>query len=143
MPRNHAFLSGWDALFLLVGLHLTESLVGSVLQELLQVDETALSALTLLLASAIVFTLAMRFTRSRHLLQLAPGGAHRGRLAGQEPVGKLFRLAIELFKKGVPFGLARGQHDAACELPNGRDSTNTLSRHSGRRRLGRGRRAAS
>jgi membrane protease YdiL (CAAX protease family) len=66
---RHAFLSGWDALFILLGLHFAEVLVGAVLHDfrgLLGLDESARSALTLLLASAVVFTLAMRFTRTRY-----------------------------------------------------------------------------
>ena len=52
---------------MLLGLHLAETVVGSVLYDFrgrLGLDASALSALTLLLASAIVFTLAMRFTRT-------------------------------------------------------------------------------
>lgn len=79
-PRNHAFLSGWDALFILVGLHFTESAIGSVLQDFagrFGLDEPALSALTLLLASVVVFTLAMRFTRTGYgaLFHAAPSSA--------------------------------------------------------------------
>lgn len=64
---RHAFLSGWDALFILLGLHFAEVLVGSVLHDfrgLVGLDEAGRAALTLLLASALVFTLAMRFTRT-------------------------------------------------------------------------------
>lgn len=64
---RHAFLSGWDALFILLGLHFAEVLVGAVLHDFrgrLGLDESGRSALTLLLASAVVFTLAMRFTRT-------------------------------------------------------------------------------
>ncbi len=66
-PARHVFLSGWDALFILLGLHLAEALVGSLLYDFrgrLGLDGAALSALTLLLASGIVFTFAMRFTRT-------------------------------------------------------------------------------
>ena len=66
-PQRHAFLSGWDALFLLLALQLAETLVGALLYDFrgrLGLDAPALSALTLLLASGIVFTLAMRFTRT-------------------------------------------------------------------------------
>ena len=65
-PR-HAFLSGWDALFLLVGLHFTEGVVGAVVDDFaprFRWSEEAGSAITLLLASGIVFTLALRFTRT-------------------------------------------------------------------------------
>lgn len=73
----HAFLSGWDALFILVGLHVAETVIASVLWDfhgLLGLDEPATAALTLLLASALVFTLAMRFTRTgwRELLHAGP-----------------------------------------------------------------------
>lgn len=67
--KPHAFLSGWDALFILIGLHVTETLIGSVAHDLrgrLGLDEAGLSALTLLLASAVVFTVAMRFTRTSY-----------------------------------------------------------------------------
>jgi uncharacterized protein len=75
-PR-HAFLSGWDAVFLLVGLHFTEGLVGAVLDDFgprFGWSDDAVSAVTLVLASAVVFTLAMRFTRTglRQLLHPSP-----------------------------------------------------------------------
>lgn len=65
-PRQ-AFLSGWDALFLLIGLHFTEGVVGAVIDVVgprLGWGEDLGSAVTLLLAGAIVFTLAMRFTHT-------------------------------------------------------------------------------
>jgi len=65
-PR-HAFLSGWDALFLLIGLHFTEGVVGAVVDRLAPRfgwSDDAGSAATLLVASTIVFTLALRFTRT-------------------------------------------------------------------------------
>lgn len=65
-PR-HAFLSGWDALFLLIGLHFTEAVVGNVVDAALPrlgwSTDTG-SAVALVVASAIVFTLAMRFTHT-------------------------------------------------------------------------------
>ncbi|HYE39772.1 MAG TPA: CPBP family intramembrane glutamic endopeptidase, partial [Ramlibacter sp.] len=65
-PR-HAFLSGWDALFLLIGLHFTEAVVGRTVDATLPRlgwSEDTGSAVALVIASAIVFTLAMRFTRT-------------------------------------------------------------------------------
>ena len=79
-PGSHAFLSGWDALFILIGLHFAETVIGSVLWDFrgrLGLDDIAMAALTLLLASGVVFTLAMRFTRTgyRELFQAAPASA--------------------------------------------------------------------
>jgi uncharacterized protein len=59
----------WDAVFLLIGLHFAEGLVALVLHDFrsaLGLSDEAREAMTLLLASAIVFTLAMRFTRTRY-----------------------------------------------------------------------------
>lgn len=68
MPASrHAFLSGWDALFLLIGLHFTEAVVGALVDAALPRlgwSEDTGSAVALVLASALVFTLAMRFTRT-------------------------------------------------------------------------------
>jgi hypothetical protein len=79
-PGSHAFLSGWDALFILIGLHFAETVIGSVLWDFrvaLRLDDTSMAALTLLLASGVVFTLAMRFTRTgyRELFHAAPVSA--------------------------------------------------------------------
>ena len=66
-PRQ-AFLSGWDALFLLIGLHVTEAVVGAAIDAVarrLGWGEDLASIATLLLASAIVLALALRFTRTR------------------------------------------------------------------------------
>lgn len=74
---RHAFLSGWDALFILLGLHFIETLVGAVVDDYgprLGLGETGMSVLTLLLASTVLFTLAMRFTRTgfAELLHASP-----------------------------------------------------------------------
>jgi len=53
--------------FVLLGLHFIETLVGAAVDDYgprLGLDETGMSVLTLLLASAVLFTLAMRFTRT-------------------------------------------------------------------------------
>lgn len=67
LAQRHAFLSGWDALFILIGLHFSEALIGSWFDQLGQrwgLDESEVSVFTLLAASAVVFTLAMKFTRT-------------------------------------------------------------------------------
>lgn len=65
-PRQ-AFLSGWDALFLLIGLHFAEGLVGAGVDAMgleFGWGEDFGSALTLLAAGTLVLALAMRFTRT-------------------------------------------------------------------------------
>ena len=81
LPR-HAFLSGWDAIFILIGLHFTEVLVGAGFHDFggsLGLDDAETSALTLLLASGIVYTLAMKFTRTgwRDMFHATPASPWR------------------------------------------------------------------